>query len=731
METVVLRVARIVSGRAFGTIFAGPRCDGDGDAPVIVRARGRAYANPPVVGETWSVTGDWVDTPHGWQLEVERAVRLKPHGRLIVPFLAARVLGIGPARAQRLWDALGDDLGRVLDAGSVEAVAAVLAPAYPHLSARLAARLIETWQEVAAEAAVLEWLQRRGVDNVRAANRIVRILGSDAIQALEDNPYVLLALLDWKTVDRLGLRLLREDTGVEDAERDPRRLVGAVDAAVHQRIDEGDTLVSDANLRGAIAELLRVHMEAPVVASALELGLKEGAIVPLGSDWRAPGCALLEDELVARFCAMMDGRERSAVDTSDLSRIRPLMVGLDPEQEAAALAILGRHLAVLTGGAGVGKTTTVRAVCDAWEMLGGSVVLCALSGKAAVVLSQKGSSPGRLRPGRTVQRLLLELSGVRDAGHPDGVRLDDRTLLVVDEAGMVGLGECHRLLAAMPSGCRLLVVGDAAQLPPINMGLVFHRLARVPSITSTLRMVRRQDGNTGIPTAAAEVRAGRSPAVPSYQGREDGISFLAALPGTLKDAVTRVVADLGGFEPGRRALQVLSAVNLRHEASVRSLNLHFHLERVSRIATGDEVLSLIVKGRLGQQFAAGDPVIHLRNDYQIGLFNGSLGWVTSVDAHVGSVTVDFDGVEHEFAGDALIDLALAYALTCHKAQGSEAERIVVPLFPNQLLDPSWLYTAITRAERQVVLIGDMDVLREAMERVPAHERRRVGFLANA
>lgn len=295
---------------------------------------------------------------------------------------------------------------------------------------------------------------------------------------------------------------------------------------------------------------------------------------------------------------------------------------------------------------------------------------------------------------------------------------------------MEGLGDWHRLVMAMPAGCRLLMVGDTAQLPPINMGLVFHKLARLPEIAVTLMTVRRQEGSTGIPAVAAVIRTGAIPELPPYRGRGDGVSFLPAPDAALKDAVLRVASDLGGFETKRRSLQILSAVNRRHQASVRALNMHFHQEHLARVATGEDVLSQVVKGRLGQQFTAGDPVMHLKNNYKIGLFNGSLGWVVSVDAEVGRVLVDFDEVMYEFAGDGLLDLTLAYALTCHKAQGSEAERIIVPLFPNSLLDPSWIYTAVTRAERQVVLVGDINVLKEAMSRVPAWERRRVGFFAD-
>jgi exodeoxyribonuclease V alpha subunit len=140
-----------------------------------------------------------------------------------------------------------------------------------------------------------------------------------------------------------------------------------------------------------------------------------------------------------------------------------------------------------------------------------------------------------------------------------------------------------------------------------------------------------------------------------------------------------------------------------------------------------------IRGHLGHWYCAGDPVVWLRNDYSRGLLNGLLGRVQEVDPETRSLRVLFDNFDepHEISTEQLIDLALAYAITCHRAQGSQTPVVIVPLYANRMMDPTWLYTAITRAERQVVLVGDWEVLVDALSRPWAVRQRQVGIVWRA
>ncbi|MHC2791193.1 ATP-dependent exoDNAse (exonuclease V) alpha subunit [Mesorhizobium jarvisii] len=207
------------------------------------------------------------------------------------------------------------------------------------------------------------------------------------------------------------------------------------------------------------------------------------------------------------------------------------------------------------------------------------------------------------------------------------------------------------------------------------------------------------------------------------------MSFVEVQGDGIAQAVERVSDDLGGF--GQGELMVVTATN-GGPAGIDELNSLLPRRHVTRHG------HTVVKGTLGQWFAPGDPCIHLRNDYSLGLFNGSTGQVVEVSEGERAVTAEIDGRRFRFVaqiigdnpeaadGD-LVDLGLAYALTCHKAQGSQCARVIVPVYRTALLTPSWLYTAVTRAERQVVLVGEREAIELALARPWVGEARTVGF----
>ncbi|CAH1674007.1 Exodeoxyribonuclease V alpha chain [Hyphomicrobiales bacterium] len=721
-ETLLIFVQKIIFQQSFATIFSGhpvaaePIQSLNDDAAVVIRAKRSAYLNPPLPGETWTILGRWVDiVGYGRQFDAIRATRTRPQGRLIVPFIASRVDGIGPVRAARLWDRFADTLPDVLKRHDVAALAAVLAPAQPALSRRLAEDLLRAWSALESEAAVLTWLQNKGIDDVRAAARILEVIGGRAIEVLNHNPYVLVSLLPWKRVDDVAQRLLNESSLVGETRSDARRLVGAADSLVKDVVSDGDTLIAAPDLPVKLAKKLGVSERSSLVKRCIQVAERNFALLASPKGWRAPGCALLEHELAAKLRALA-----STVSMQwDPARGGRWLDSLSVEQRAASEKVLGLPLAVLAGGAGTGKTTTVRAICDAWEASDGKVVLCALSGKATVVLTKKASGSGRPRSAMTLFRLLRELDS-SGSGSAASLPPPGRTLFVVDEASMVDLGQWHRLVDLLPAGSRLLMVGDPAQLPPIGMGIVFHHLCEIDALTAKLETVHRQAGTSGIPAVAADIREGRRPSLSVFSGRAAAVSFVDATDQEITGAIQDVVKELGGFVRGRHALQIICPSNDRHPASVRRVNAAFQL-------TCRQPGAEIVEGYRGQFFATDDPVLFLRNDYATELRNGSLGHVVSADEDGRRLLVDFDGNRHTFVGEQLMDLDLAYAMTCHKAQGSQCESVVIPIYESRLLDPSWIYTALTRAERQVVFVGNDRIFLAALSGLPAWRRRNTGF----
>jgi exodeoxyribonuclease V alpha subunit len=739
-----ITVERILSQRLGGCIFSGRTPD---RKPIRVVAAANLLGAAPVPGEVWRVRGLLEDSKWGEQVRAASLWRATPSGKLVGEWIAANVPGIGKTRAKRLMDTFGPRLVDLLTAGDPEPLIPVLAPDHPHLGARLASSAIGIWRDQQASADLHAWLDGHGIQTASVARKLAELLGSNGIEALETNPYTLVGLLPWAEVDKLGLRLTAATADqAHDPTLDARRMVGMVDAIVIERISEtGDTALTARQLHERCKARLRGTLDSGAVSAAateaIRLAALNHAIVadeltdgtPI---WRAPGCAIMETMLAERVITLINGRWRSTVTalSSEAGRDHYLdaacaheEIRLHPEQREACLRVLGQPLAVLTGGAGTGKTTTTRAIVAAWEAAGGRVELCALAGKAARRLGQSTH-----RMARTIHRLIRDLRRRQDDStlpmiDADVGFLDEHTLLVIDEASMVDLGQYTELLVDhLPEGCHVLLVGDPAQLPPVGPGLVFPVLCQLSPIIAELTVVHRQCDESGIPSISRAVRGGQVPEFPAFDpSMPDGVSLVTCEPMELEHHVRRTIEALGGHGTSGHDLLVLAPTNSGSPCSVSQLNKAFQSQHLRVSGAGEED---ILVGSFGQQFVVGDPVVFTRNLYQQGLCNGTLGRVVSMDVRERRLMIRWDdGVEGEIDGERIADLQLAYALSGHKAQGSSALRVVVPIYRSQVLDRAWVYTAMTRAEEACVLVGDVDVLRYAISAPPSSSRRLHGF----
>ena len=408
------------------------------------------------------------------------------------------------------------------------ALAKIIAPDKPSLGLCLAMAVTQAWKEAEGEAAIMAWFDGIGYRDYRLARRLYRLAGERIPDLLTANPYVLVPLLKWHDVERIAKAVGTDEASSSGIDR--RRLVGAVDEVVKRLLATGATAILETDLETDLGRLLETTSPV-VIGDAVSYGEQAGAVIRSGSMLRAPGAAVMEHALTARLT-----RLRSALARNDAKIVEDALnrhdghgIAPHPQQIDAAHRVILSPLACLIGGAGTGKTFTCRMIVETWEALGGNVLLCALAGKAALRLSRS-----TVRLAKTLARTLAELAEreriLEEASNPKALvkletlaRLDDRTLVVVDEASMVDLPTMHALVRRLPEGAQLLLVGDDAQLPPVGFGIVFHKLVKDAAITVELSHVHRQAASTGIPKVAAAIRSRRLPTLETYAGVGNGV----------------------------------------------------------------------------------------------------------------------------------------------------------------------------------------------------------------
>jgi exodeoxyribonuclease V alpha subunit len=426
-----------------------------------------------------------------------------------------------------------------------------------------------------------------------------------------------------------------------------------------------------------------------------------------------------EVNVASRIAQLNAGRamNKDVIDRAVAAAVKSSELELSPEQKSALRCALLSRVTVITGGPGTGKTTLLRSLLVALAEAGLKPTLAAPTGRAARRLQEASG-----RDAKTIHRLLEYAP--ESGGFIRGKEFPLRTnFLIIDEASMMDLELASSLLSALMPNCSLLLVGDRDQLPSVGPGSVLKDVIAsdfVPVVQ--LREVYRQARQSLIVANAHRLNRGEFPQV-SNDPEGDFFFFernaAEDVIATIKQLVQqRIVGRFGISDP--REIQVLTPMN---RGPLGTHNLNRELQNLLN-PVGREI-------RVGDRtFREGDRVIQLRNNYDKGVFNGSIGRILGIDTAKARINVGFEETHAEYELAELDELALAYAISVHKSQGSQYPAVVMPIHSSHyvMLRRNLLYTAITRAERVCVLVGTRSALQQAVRN--QDERLRFSRLAS-
>ena len=678
-------------------------------------------------GENIEASGDYTDHPtYGKQFKVESFEEKAPEDEeAIERYLGSGAIrGIGLALAARIVRRFKADTFRIIEE-EPERLQTVKG-----ITARRAMELSAAFRELTGLKRVMEFLARYELP-VPLAMQLYRAYGADALPRLREDPYLLTGDaygVEFSTMDEIALSMGFDGDS-------PCRVEAALTYELSHNLNNGHVFLPRDKLLSAAAQLISADTDA--LETALDGLLTRGVIIQ-EQVANVQACYLLrlyqaETRVARRLLSLRDAPRQTGknVDRIITEMERQQGIAYAPHQRQAVTLAARSGVLLLTGGPGTGKTTSTRGIVTLLERMGLTVLLLAPTGRAAKRMSELCS-----REAQTIHRCLgmtfNELTGevTFKKNEKDLLEAD---AVIVDEMSMVDLPLMDALLAALKPGCRLVMVGDPDQLPSVGPGNVLGDILRSGSVASvTLTEVFRQAEQSAIIRNAHAVNRGQSP---DLKNKQNDFFFLCRrspdrLVQTVVDLCRTRLPENMGIPAGQ--IQVLSPTR-KGETGTVSLN------RALQAALNPPSPGKRQKAWGDMVFRVGDRVMQTRNNYDViwqkdsgeagsGIFNGDVGTVEDIDPSGELVTIRFDDRVSVYTADLLGQLDMAYAMTVHKAQGSEYRAVVLvsaPAAPS-LLVRGVLYTAITRARELLVMVGD-DVIPGQMAENDRRTRRYSGL----
>lgn len=671
-------------------------------------------------GEYAEFTGEWVEDPrYGLQVRVSTVRPIAPSSREgIIRYLSSGIVrGIGEVRARRIVDHFGEDTLSILNKNPDRLIEV------RGIGSRQAKELAAAWVSNVQSRQAMIYLQGLGM-TARLATKIYKALGYDVIERVKNDPYSLIDAV-------FGIGFIKADQIARNMGMPPdapERLRAGLSYTLQQMTRDGHIFMPRQQLIEKATEILGYGGEPKILDALLSGAVLAGALVIEkltfnGERVEAVYLPDYHDAEVGAVTHLQTIAETPSIITEEGRKIdwdaymRRLAATVDTQlseqQQSVVRAFFTDKIAVLTGGPGTGKTTTVQMLLNALDDYGYSYMLGSPTGRAAKRLSETTG-----RDAQTIHRC-LEFNPQYGAFMRDEEFPLEIEAMIVDEASMIDLKLFHSLLRGLHPQTHLLLVGDIDQLPSVGAGNVLRDvIASGVAHVTALQTIFRQETDSQIISNAHRINNGDMP-ITDNSGRDffffgEADPFRAAQ--LLVDVVANRIPKRFGMDPVRD-VQVIAPM-YRGGAGIDNLNsaLRDVLNPEDRRVAQVEIFRRV--------FRVGDKVMQTRNNYAKGVFNGDIGYVIAIDDGAEIIKVRMGDSEIEYDYVDCDDLIHAYCISIHRSQGSEYPAVVMPLLTQHymMLQRNLLYTAITRARQMVVLVGNRDAVRMAVKNNKVAER---------
>lgn len=668
-------------------------------------------------GEDYTFWGNLVQHPkYGEQLKITRYERAKPTSKGLVKYFSSdHFKGIGVKTAQKIVDLYGDNtIDKVL--AEPEKLHDIVG-----LSAKNREAFIMKLRQNYGTERVLAKLSEYGISN-KLALQIQNFYKEETLEIVEHYPYQLVEDIQgigFKIADQLAQSLGIESTAPE------RFRAGLLHTLLTQSMERGDTYLEAKELLEHTIELLessrQIELDPNSVADELAHLIEEDKVQHVDTKIFENSLFFAEEGICNNLLRILEKENQNKYEPEKIEAAlthieEEFAISYDAIQKQAICNAIQHKIFILTGGPGTGKTTVINGIIAVYALLHGldlhksqdlPILLAAPTGRAARRMNELTGLPSA-----TIHRH-LGMTGDDDTSHLDDYL--DADFIIVDEFSMVDTWLANQLLSNISSNSKLLIVGDADQLPSVSPGQVLADLLKIPLLPQTkLEKIYRQGEDSTIVTLASQIQKGVLP--PDFTEKKADRSYFEARSEHIPQMIERIVEAAIRSGIPAQGVQVLAPM-YRGQAGIDHIN-----KLMQDLINPAEKEQLVFEATDGQ-YRQGDRVIHLVNDAESNVFNGDLGYITDLlpakytDSKQDELTINFDGNEIIYQRSEWYKIRLAYAMSIHKSQGSEFPVVILPITSSshRMLQRNLIYTAITRAKSKLILLGEKSAFAFAVQ----------------